>query len=372
MDPKQYGTYFFSAVDESVHYDPIELMYEARKKDEARQRTIMTKENIKKISLPKGTVPFHIHDGSPTTAIVSHRICKESTEEEVLFKLSRGGAAIKLQENAFFYIHIHWKGENTMAVNLGLKSSRTSELCSKKKLLAFKDYFDANASLPASQGPLPVHVFLDRDPCIHILLTTKNWSRLFSLARIIENNQTIVLKGVDGTLYHAKQVMGELITPNAKIGQYWVHRRGNIGGQGSRYQVGLKAPASDCIGNLLQAREHIRQEEVRLKKESKYPSWLIEIASEALNKEPDFGKWGSNPKFASPSASGLRPTIREWRPAPSQAVSGSAGTTSHVSNSGQPEQAHSLVKKMAQKYEEDRKKNEKKDKGFFGKLFGKK
>ncbi|CAE7161978.1 unnamed protein product [Rhizoctonia solani] len=355
-----------TSVVDSDHYDPIRLMYEARKMDEERQRTIITTNNIKKVPLPKREVPFYIHDGSPTAKFVSHRLCRESTIEEVLFKLSRGDTAIKLQEKAFFYTNISWKGNDTMAVNLGLTPSKTSELCSKKRLSSFKEFFDTSASLPV---PLPVHVFVDRDPCIHILLTTKEWSRLFSLAIIIEKNQTIVLKGVDGTLYPAKQVVDELIAPNTMIRNYGIYRRANRVGKRDRHLVGLP-PTNDCIRNLLQVREYIYQADIERGKQttSTTPSWLIEIDSEALNEHPDFGKWGSNPKFAS----GLRPAMRQWKPATSIAVGSSAGTTLHASNAGQPDQVHSLVKPMAQKYEERRKKNEKKDKSFWGKLFGKK
>ncbi|KAG8755920.1 hypothetical protein FRC11_005661 [Ceratobasidium sp. 423] len=362
----EYWDQLASAVDESDNYDPINLMYEARKKDEVRQRTIMTKENLQKITIPKETISFYIHDGTATPTLTPHRICKESTAEEVLFKLGRDPAVnVKLHENASFYTHLSWKGEETMAVNLGLTSSRTSEMCPKKGFSDFKKYFDIKGT------PGPVHVFVDRNPCIHVLLTTTKWSRLFSLVKIIEKNKTIVLKGVDGTLYHAQQVVNELITPNAKVDQYWVSRREQQGTRRTRQSAGLKAPASDCITNLLQAREYISKEDARHQWPD--PSWLIEIPSQALKDNPTFDKWGSNPKFA--SASGSRPTMLKWNPAPSTGHAASSSTSLTTQGSGTvggADQAHSVVKRMAMKYEEDRKKNEKKEKSFLGRFFGKK
>jgi hypothetical protein len=104
-------------------------------------------------------------------------------------------------------------------------------------MLDLKDYIK-NKSLQDNQ----IHVFVDKNPCIHVLLTTLVWSRLFSLARIIEDGKVIVLKGdfplchlwsnvvtlrpvgVDGTLYHGQDVLEKFIEPNARIDRYELSR----------------------------------------------------------------------------------------------------------------------------------------------------
>ncbi|KAH7308364.1 hypothetical protein B0J17DRAFT_758782 [Rhizoctonia solani] len=124
----------------------------------------------------------------------------------------------------------------------------------------------------------PVHVFVDQNPSIHILLTTKDWSRLFSLVRAVDKEKVVILKSVDGTLYHAQHRHA-----------VWVFRLD----QNGRARVDLGHRASDIIGLLCETRNSILAEDKR-----QSPSkWLIEFPFVSPSAKPFFDSSPSKPKI---------------------------------------------------------------------------
>ncbi|CAE6357855.1 unnamed protein product [Rhizoctonia solani] len=370
-------------------YDPETLMLEARKTDEKRQRQIASVDELKKIPMLKTKVSFYIHEGSKQPLLLPLKVSESSTNEELLFKLGRNPASrIGLHENAFFYTQIVWEGDKTTAKNLGLTIGKGSEYTSKEGLSDLNSYFKGKIL----QGP--IHVFVDRNPCIHILLTTKDWSRLFSLVRLIDSNKVIVLKGefasppplgqldelrskrtgVDGTLYHAQQVVDKFIEPNARIDQYnvfWLDQKAN---QKVRKDANIQAPKSNCIGALCEARKFIigqggsRSDTIKQPK----PKWLIEIPSKALNTNPSFNGWGPKPRIQRPAFPLSSSNSGGVTTSSTQTTSRGLGTRT------EPDSATNRVKMMVERMENERKEAEKKEKekrekekkGIFGRIFG--
>ncbi|KAH7313237.1 hypothetical protein B0J17DRAFT_687515 [Rhizoctonia solani] len=350
---------YWDKLSDFEDYDPRMLMVEARGKDEERKSKILSVDELKKIPKLKSEVKCHIHEGSGSHIAISLNISKQSTAEEVLFKLARNAATqIKLHESAFFYTRISWKEKDsdTTATNLDLVSG-ASTYRAKKGFSDFKEYFNST-----ERGP--IHVFVDRNPSIRILLTTKDWSRLFSLARVIDKEKVVVLKSVDGTLYHAQHVVEKLIhsTKNMKCEVFRLDQQNTR----TRTNAGLKP--SDCIGMLCEARNFVRAEDKR-----KSPSkWLIEIPSASLSMEPSFDNSPSKPKIQ------YKPGLPRSLPLGSSASVGSAAassmqTTSQGSGTGGGSDATRRVKEMVERLENERKEAEKKEKekkGFFGRVFG--
>ncbi|CAE6418035.1 unnamed protein product [Rhizoctonia solani] len=331
-------------------------MLNARIKDQERSLRIATVDKLKKIPEIKSQIDFYIHDGSGPHQLLSLNISKKSTSEEILFKLGRNPTAnIKLHESAHFYTgpDITWVNKNTvMHIKLG---SDPSTYRSKKGFSDFKAYFDS-----VKRGP--VHVFVDRNPSIHILLTTKKWSRLFSLARLIDNDKTMVLKSVDGSLYHAQQVVGQLILSSTGVGVFQLDRATNLK---TRTQAGLTA--SDCIGILREARGFIVAEGRRL---NKHGGWLIEV--QPSSSEPFDGS--TKPKIE--YRKGIsRNLLLDFSPSTGNVAGNSAQAVSHGASTGAD--ATTRVKEMVKKFEQEKKDTEKREKergekkGFFGRVFGK-
>ncbi|KAH7318030.1 hypothetical protein B0J17DRAFT_724325 [Rhizoctonia solani] len=230
-----------------------------------------------------------------------------------------------------------WKqnDSDTTAVNLDLVSG-SSTYRAKKGLSDFKDYFNSTV-----RGL--IHVLVDQDPSIRILLATKSWSRLFSLARVIENETVIVLKGVDGTLYHAQHVVGKLIdsTKNMKC------EVSRLNQENTRTRI----------------RNFVRAEDKR-----RSPSkWLIEISSASLSMEPSFDNSLLRPKIHYKSR--FRPSFPLGSSASVGSVAASSmRTNSQGSGTGGGSDATRRVKEMVERLENERKEAEKKEKekkGFF-------
>ncbi|KDN35552.1 hypothetical protein RSAG8_11467, partial [Rhizoctonia solani AG-8 WAC10335] len=287
-------------------------MLEARIKDEKRSLRIAAVDKLKKIPEIKSQVTFYIHDGSGPHQLLSLNISKKSTSEEILFKLGRNPSAkIKLHESAHFYTGPDITIKGAMQIKLG---SGPSTYRSKEGFSDFKAYFDS-----VERGP--VHVFVDRNPSIHILLTTKKWSRLFSLARLIDNDKTMVLKSVDGSLYHAQQVVGQLILSSTGVGVFQLDRATNLK---TRTQAGLTA--SDCIGILREARGFIVAEGRRL---NKYGGWLIEV--QPSSSEPFDGS--TKPKLE--YRKGIsRNLLLDFSPSTGNVAGNSAQAVSHGASTG--------------------------------------
>ncbi|CAE6480815.1 unnamed protein product [Rhizoctonia solani] len=198
-----------------------------------------------------------------------------STGEKTLFKLVRNRASrIRLHENAFLYNRIAWRGPDTTSGNLGLTSGAQAS-----RFVAKEELKDLNSLLKTGE---PLHAFIDRGPCIHVLILTKEWSRLFSLAGIIDQGRTPVLKGVDGALYHAQQVVDQLIQPNARVERYDVYRFDQSSSSIVPIRVGWKT--LDVVHMLVEARAFIISEG-----DKPGSMW---IGCEALNKNPSFDGWG--------------------------------------------------------------------------------
>ncbi|CAE6437442.1 unnamed protein product [Rhizoctonia solani] len=375
MDKKQWDEKLQTKLDEAIlelagywdklsgfgKDDPMMQMIEAREKDEERKSKIISVGELKKIPKFKNDVKCYIHEGSGEHISVPLNISKQSTAEEVLFKLARNpDARIKLHESAFFYTRLTWRGKDSeiKATHLELVSG-ASAYRAKKGFSDFKEYFNSTGPEPG-----PVHVFVDRNPSIHILLTTRNWSRLFSLARVIENETVVVLKGVDGTLYHARHVFEKLIQPTTNM-ECMVFRLDQQNMK-TRTNVGLKA--TECINILCEARNFIRVEDKR-----KSPSkWLIEIPSASLTTEPSFDSLASKPKMH------YKPGLPRPLPLGSSTSVGSVAassmrTTSQGSGTGGGSDATRRVKEMVERLENERKEAEKKEKekkGFLSRMFG--
>ncbi|EUC67764.1 hypothetical protein RSOL_553420 [Rhizoctonia solani AG-3 Rhs1AP] len=322
-------------------YDPIALMLKARSKDQERSLRIAA------ISKLKSQVSFYIHEGSGPWKMLSLNISKESTSEELLFKLGRKPEAqIRLHESAHFYTgpDITWNKE-VMHIKLG---SDPSTYRPKPGFSDFKTYFGA-----PQQGP--VHVFVDRNPSIHILLTATKWSRLFSLARLIDNDKIMVLKGVDGTLYHAQQVVGQLNIPTSGAGVFQLDRATN---NKDRINAELPTSAIDCIEILRNAHTFILAENRRWTTKE----WLIEVAP--TSHEPP-KSLTEGPKIRHIGRRVIHHTLPESLPSTVNRAGTTANATIHV-------------KGMVEKLEKERKEAEKrikeeqkgKGKGLFGRVFG--
>ncbi|KDN35559.1 hypothetical protein RSAG8_11474, partial [Rhizoctonia solani AG-8 WAC10335] len=324
-------------------------MLEARIKDEKRSLRIAAVDKLKKIPEIKSQIDFYIHDGSGPHQLLSLNISEKSTSEEILFKLGRNPTAnIKLHESAHFYTgpDITWVNKNTvMHIKLG---SDPSTYRSKKGFSDFKAYFDS-----VKRGP--VHVFVDRNPSIHILLTTKKWSRLFSLARLIDNNKTMVLKSVDGSLYHAQQVVGQLSLSDA--GVFQLDRAKN-----ARIRTEARLVASDCIGILYEAREFIVKEGKRWDKPNNpqpTKGWLIEPSSS----EPFDGSTKPKIEHRKGISRNLLLDRLDFTPSTGDVADNSAQAVSHGASKGADATTH--VKEMVKKDAERREKERGEKKGFF-------
>ncbi|KAJ1309449.1 hypothetical protein OPQ81_006225 [Rhizoctonia solani] len=200
-----------------------------------------------------------------------------------------------------------------------------------------------------------------RDPSIHILFVTKMWSRLYSLAGLIDNETVIVLKGVDGTLYHAQQVIEQLTHSGSSPQHYQIHRIDRQSG------IGTRAPFFGTQSNgtsiLFEAREFICREEKR-RPENR---WLVEISSGLLDNEPTFDNWAKRPKIRYKPGSEIVLT----RPSPptGSVTTGLTQATSQGSRATGGSGATAHVKLMLAQLE--RKENEnrgKETKGLFARI----
>ncbi|CCO37109.1 hypothetical protein BN14_11260 [Rhizoctonia solani AG-1 IB] len=242
-------------------------------------------------------------------------------------------------------------------------------------MLDFKDYVKNQSS------PADIHVFVDKNPCIHILLTTRVWSRLFSLAGILQRGKVVVLKGVDGTLYHGQDVLEKFIEPNTRIEQYEVNRLGQETHKVDRTRTGIEAPREGFIHALNEVHEFVTGFEKRFKNDPR-SKWLVKIPSKALNKTPSFDGWGGKPKMQhTPGAQLWQP---KQRPTPQYATSNPGrGASSATSSQGLgtgtstllPDSATNRVRKMVEKMEADKKAAEEKEKeqkgtGILRRVFG--
>jgi hypothetical protein len=118
-------------------------------------------------------------------------LSEESDIEEVIFKFNRSdpNTRISLQDNAFFYVGFESKGACEEAAHFGLLSPN-GKFRSKEGVNSFREYLKSQTV---------IHVLVDRNPLIHVLLTTTHWSRLFSLTKVIgetSGQRGIVMKGV--------------------------------------------------------------------------------------------------------------------------------------------------------------------------------
>ncbi|CAE6455666.1 unnamed protein product [Rhizoctonia solani] len=327
--------------------NPQALMLDARKKDQERNRKIVAVEKLKKIPEIKSGVEFYIHDGSNLSEQIQLNISKKSGSEEILFKLGRKlTPPIKLHENAYFYTgpDFTWN-KSVVRIKWG---SDPSKYHPKKGISDFKTYFDA-----VQRGP--VHVFVDRNPSIHILLTNNKWSRLFSLSKIIDNGEIVVLKGADGPLYHA-QMVSQLALSSAWVFQ--VDRETN-----GKARTKAELTKSDCIGILREAHTFILTEDRRWGAKG----WLIEICPKS-DKPPDSST--EEHKIRHTEKRRIQLTLPDSLPP-------TGGGSSKLTN------ATIHVKEMVQRLEGERREAEEKEKergkgsgkkekkGFFGRVFGK-
>ncbi|CUA76972.1 hypothetical protein RSOLAG22IIIB_12460 [Rhizoctonia solani] len=262
---------FYGTLSDFKDYDPRELMLHARKKDQERNRTIAAVDTLKKIPKIKSEVDFYIHDGGDLSENIRLNISKKSTSEEVLFKLGRNlSPRIELHENAYFYTgrDFTWTDLKVMHIKWGSDSSTYNP---KEGVSDFKTYFD---SVPRG----PIHVFVDRNPSIHLLLTTNKWSRLFSLSKLVDNGNTMVLKGADGILFHAQQVVGQI--PSGT--EYVVFQFDRTTNTKTRANASLPA-LPNHIEILLEARKFIITEGARRAK----AGWLVQVTPN-LDDPPSF------------------------------------------------------------------------------------
>ncbi|CUA76587.1 hypothetical protein RSOLAG22IIIB_12376 [Rhizoctonia solani] len=332
---------------EDHEYSNFELMmFDARTKDQERSLKIAAVDKLKKIPEIKSEIDFYIHDGSAPSELIRLKISKKSTSEEVLFKLGRNPSVqIKLHEQAYLYTgpDITWQ-KSILLIDWG---SNPSAYRPKKGIPDFKSYFES-----AQRGP--VHVFVDRNPSIHILLTTNIWSRLFSLARLIDTKigKVMVLKGADGVLFHAQQVVGGIPSEGTGFEVFQLDRATKV-----KTRTEASLVASDCIGVLCKARDYIIQEGARWAN-SKNQGWVIQV----------------NPNLSEPPNVSMQPGIQRVRRKflndnlPSTGNVAATTTVSHGSTGSKVADATTRVKEMVAKLEEAEKKEKKEKKGFFGRL----
>ncbi|KAJ1309436.1 hypothetical protein OPQ81_006212 [Rhizoctonia solani] len=163
--------------------------------------------------------------------------------------------------------------------------------------------------------------------------------------RVIDNKTVIVLKGVDGILYHAQQVVEQLFQSNARL----------LPGQCKVHSVDLQSGARDFA----------RGEDRRIPGKG----WLVEISSALLVEQPTFDN------RAKPKIQYRKGPIRPLLPGSSSSTgvptTDSSRTTPLGTRGTGVSDATARVKEMVAQLEKKEAENKGKEKkGFFGKLLG--
>ncbi|KDN37429.1 hypothetical protein RSAG8_10164, partial [Rhizoctonia solani AG-8 WAC10335] len=155
-----------------------------------------------------------------------------------------------------------------------------------------------------------------------------------SLVTAFKQEAVLVLKGVDGTLYHAQQVVDQLIQPNAMITRYDICRLDQSSNSVIRAMPSLET--SGVMDALRQAHQFICAEEGRGKLCASN-KWLIQIVSQALKTDLSYDGWGPSPEIQhrykliySPPTGSVVDNLMWKPPQGSKTSEESSSTTSHI------------------------------------------
>lgn len=204
---------------------PLGMMNVAEQKDEKRGKQITTLDSIKK-AVPgnhrKFEVKFCVHEGGGQRLLdFSQRLCEHDTIEEVIFKFNRANPRmrIRITDGASFYAPSRLKCQTIEALGLRKPGGQYTSLKAVNSS-ALQYYLQNN--IPDRRI---VHVLVDRNPRVQVLLGGNNWARLFSLSSFHSADpKTLVMKDISGELHRSQEIIQRFIGEQAATGSCKIYQ----------------------------------------------------------------------------------------------------------------------------------------------------
>ncbi|KAH7341115.1 hypothetical protein B0J17DRAFT_346391 [Rhizoctonia solani] len=176
-----------------------------------------------------------------------------------------GKPRIALFDNVHFYVGL--RRTLNEAEKVGLVSD--GKFCAKRTVSSFQDIQQSHNNFNGR-----VYALVDRNPRVHILfLIDTQLLAVFSLAMLINQKsgrKAVVMKGIDGSLYHSQHLAEELTFGKTILqfqAVYWIDAEMN--------KIPIEIPFES--GDWPDVLSQICAKIVEASKEDRSASWLIEL-----------------------------------------------------------------------------------------------